>query len=251
MTSSRVTRKNRAWWDSTSTGYQDAHGDRIEIEALAWGVWRIPESALRVLGDLRGLDVLELGCGGGQWTTALLRDGFRAFGVDFSAAQLGSARERARRLGTATPFSQGDAEQLPFADASFDVVFCDHGATSFARPEAAIAEASRVMRAGGLLAFCMSSPIRDLCWKDADDVVSDRLQRDYFSLYALEDDQAVCHQLAYGAWIRLFRQNELSVEDLVELRAPEDATTSYDDFAPLAWARRWPGENIWKLRKTS
>jgi hypothetical protein len=55
--------------------------------------------------------------------------------------------------------------------------------------------------------------------------------------------------LPYGEWIRLFRANDFEVEDLIELRPPARATSTYDFYAPRTWARRFPGENIWKLRK--
>jgi hypothetical protein len=58
-------------------------------------------------------------------------------------------------------------------------------------------------------------------------------------------------QLGHGEWIRLFRANGFEIEDLVELQAPEGATTTYDDFVPYKWARRWPAEQIWKVRKLS
>jgi SAM-dependent methyltransferase len=242
--------RSRRYWNGISDDYQRAHGEAIEREALAWGVWRIPESELGVLGDLAGRDVLELGCGGGQWTGALARAGVRVFGVDFSERQLAYARARCRGgPGRRPPLVQGDAERLPFGDACFDVVFCDHGATSFAEPGRAVAEAARVLRPGGLFAFCIASTLRDLCWDPATDVTSERLARDYFSLYEMHDGESVCYQLPYGAWIRLFRGCALVVEDLVELQAPEGATTSYADYVPYAWARRWPAESIWKLRK--
>jgi hypothetical protein len=101
-----------------------------------------------------------------------------------------------------------------------------------------------------LFAFCISSPIRDLCWNEPVDPISTELKRDYFTMHALDDgDDAVCYQLPYGAWIRLFRRSAFEIEDLIELQPPEDATTTYDDFAPREWARRFPAENIWKLRK--
>jgi hypothetical protein len=70
-------------------------------------------------------------------------------------------------------------------------------------------------------------------------------------LSRLEDDQAVEYQLPYGAWIRLFRSHRLVVEDLVELRAQADSTTTYSEFAPRAWAQRWPAEHIWKVWKAT
>ena len=52
-----------------------------------------------------------------------------------------------------------------------------------------------------------------------------------------------------GAWIRIFRQNGLSIEDLIELRPPPDASTTYGGYASVEWARDFPGEHIWKVRK--
>jgi SAM-dependent methyltransferase len=146
---------------------------------------------------------------------------------------------------------QGDAESLPFRREAFDIVFCDHGATVFASPQATIPEVSRVLKPTGLFAFCMSTPIRDICFDPAVDAVTTRLAADYFGLATLDDGQSVEYQLPYGEWIRLFRRHQLVVEDLIELRAPAQATTTYPDFVPVEWARKWPAEHIWKLRKTA
>jgi len=242
--------KNRRDWDLSSDAYQASHGEELERTALAWGVWRVPESELRVLGDLTpGSEVLELGCGAAQWTLALLEAGVHASGIDLSIGQLSHARRAAAARGLAPWLTLGDAEQLPFADACFDIVFCDHGATSFTQPARSLPEAARVLRPGGLLAFCMSSPLRDLCVDDASDEVGNALRHDYFGMHALPDDDGICFQLPYGEWIRLFRRCGLEVEDLIEIQAPEGATTPYEGYVSPEWARRWPAENIWKLRK--
>ncbi len=47
----------------------------------------------------------------------------------------------------------------------------------------------------------------------------------------------------------LFRDHDLAVEDLLELRAPKRATSTYADYVDHDWARRWPAEEIWKVRK--
>jgi hypothetical protein len=78
------------------------------------------------------------------------------------------------------------------------------------------------------------------------------LRRAYFemgrTMYPDPAGPTVEWQLPYGAWIRLFRENGLTVEDLIELRPGPDAKTTYD-YAPLDWARDYPGEHIWKVRK--
>jgi len=241
--------KNRHFWNRTSDDYQRRNAATLDRAPLAWGVWRIPESEISALGPLEGRRVLELGCGAAQWTLALRERGVRAVGVDLSERQLVHANRLSRARNASACLVQGDALSLPFADGSFDVVFCDHGAATFAPPSGIVPEASRVLAAGGLLAFCMSTPVRDICEDLAAGVVTERLLVDYFTLGPLDDGSSVTYQLTYGEWIRLFNRHSLVVEDLIELQAPPGATTTYSDYVPLAWASRWPAEHIWKVRK--
>ena len=75
-----------------------------------------------------------------------------------------------------------------------------------------------------------------------------RLRGSYFGLRVWDSGAGtVDFQLPYGDWIRVFRANGLVVDDLVELRAPKDATSTYG-WDPR-WARRWPAEQIWNLHK--
>ena len=171
-------------------------------------------------------------------------------GLDLSDRQLAHARRLSGEAEQRVRLVQGSSERLPLRNASFDVVFCDHGALSFARPEPSVAEAARVLRPGGTFAFCMASPLLEVCWDNESDAASERLQRDYFGMHRIEEPGgAVSHQLVTGDWIRLFRAHGFVVEDLRELRPDPDAETSYTTFAPREWARRWPAEHLWKLTK--
>lgn len=200
-----------------------------------------------VLGDVAGLDVLELGCGAAQWSIALTRRGARCVGLDASTRQLEHARRNLAQAGMEFPLVHSSAESVPFDDAAFDVVFCDHGAIGWSDPLVLVPEAARVLRPGGLLAFSMATPFLDCFY--AGDRLHDALQQDYFGMHTFEDaDGTTQYQLPYGEWIRVLRRAGLEVEDLVELQPPEGATTSYD-LAPLAWARRWPAEHVWKARR--
>ena len=133
-----MTNKNRASWNKASDAYQEAHGRLLDEKPLAWGVWRIREADLDVLGVVKGRDVLELGRGAAQWTIALIQSGAQAVGIDLSERQLDHARDRFNASGMAMPLVHGDAQSLPFRDESFDIVFCDHGATVFTPPEVTI-----------------------------------------------------------------------------------------------------------------
>jgi ubiquinone/menaquinone biosynthesis C-methylase UbiE len=213
-------------------------------------VWSIPEPELRVLGDVRGKDVLELGCGAAQWSIALAGLGARCVGLDNSERQLDHARRAMAAAGVEFPLVHASAESVPLPDASFDVVFCDHGATSFADPERTVPEAARLLRPGGLFAFNAESALHFLCWDEAADAVTDRLQNAYFEGLRAEDaDGAVNFAYPTGAWIALFRANGFVVEDLIELRPPEGARTTYGTYVTYEWARRWPAEQIWRVRR--
>lgn len=238
-------RLNRYYWDQESGRYQVEHADQLDAAPLAWGVWRVPEQEIKALGDpARYGRVLELGCGGGQWAIALARAGAEVIGLDLSSAQLGHAATGARRAGVRVPLVHASAEVLPFPDASFDLVFCDHGALTFADPDHSIPEVARVLRPGGRLVFCGSSPLRAACL-DRDWKVRARLHRPAFETMRLADDHSVDYVLSHGETIRRLRAAGLDVVDLIELRAPEGASTTYPWFVPYEWARQWPAEDVW------
>ena len=241
---------NRAAWNAKSDAYQAHSGPQLAASGgMAWGVWQIPEAELRVLGDVAGRDILELGCGAAQWSIALARAGARPVALDLSDRQLQAAARLQAEAGVAFPLVHASAESVPLPDAGFDVVFCDHGAMTFADPYRTVPEAARLLRPGGLLAFCHGSPILDLSWPADADEAGDRLVRDYFGLHRMEFPDEVSFQLPYGEWIRLFRANSFEILDLIELRPSPDATSTYRGDAERDWSRRWPAEEIWRVRR--
>ena len=242
-------RRNRAFWDADADDYQSAHGELLAARPKAWGVWRIPESELSILGDVAGADVLEFGCGAAQWSLALTRDGARVVGLDQSRAQLAHARTLMRAADVDFPLVCASGERVPLAAESFDIVFCDHGAMSFCDPYRSVPEVARLLRPGGRLAFAHSTPWGYLTYDAKRDSVSRRLRRPYFGMHIDESGEGtVDFHLPYGSWIRLFRAHDLVVDDLVELRAPKHARTTYGWDA--RWGRKWPGEQIWKVHKS-
>jgi SAM-dependent methyltransferase len=243
-------RKNRGGWDRHSDEYQAKHGPQLNRwDRAGWGTWSVPESRLQVLGDPEGLDVLEFGCGAAQWSIALARLGARPVGLDLSVRQLEHARRLMAEAGVEFPLVNASAEAVPLPDASFDIVFCDHGAMSFADPYRTVPEAARLLRPGGQFAFNHHSPIQTICWPLEAEEVGEQLALDYFGMHAIDDGEDVSFQLPYGEWIRLFRENGFAIEGLIEPRPEADATSSYRSATELAWARRWPAECIWRLRR--
>ncbi len=241
--------RNRAYWNRTSDEYQERNKEFIGRAEPRWGVWQIAESELQILGDISGKDVLELGCGAAQWSILLARQGARPVGLDNSERQLDHARELMAEAGVDFPLVHSSAEEVPLADESFDVVFCDHGALSWSDPYTTVPEAARVLRPGGLLAFSTTSALAAICWSEENDMVGPALKHDYFGLHSFDEGEGVNYQLPYGEWIRLLRANGFVVEDLIEPQPAADATSTYWEPDERDWARRWPSESIWKARK--
>lgn len=242
--------RNRAAWNASSDEYQERHGGQLaDSGGLAWGTAQIPETELHVLGDVAGLDILELGCGAAQWSIALAQRGARPVGLDLSERQLEHARTLMAEAGVRVPLIHASAEAVPLPDASFDIVFCDFGAMTFADPYRTVPEAARLLRPGGLFAFSHESPIATICWPLDADEVGEQLVLDYFGMHAIDDGENTTFQLPFGEWIRLFRANGFVIEDYLELQPGPDATSTYRSAASLAWARRWPAEAIWRLRR--
>ena len=240
--------RNRAFWDGFADEYHERNADFIAA-GLAWGLWQIPESELQVLGDVAGKDVLELGCGAAEWSRALLAAGARPVGLDNSEKRLDYARRLNEEARVEFPLVHASAEEVPLADASFDIVMCDWGAMTFADPYETVPEVARLLRPKGLFAFTCASPLGRVAFDEAEDIFTERLERDHFGMHRWDDGETVEFILTQSDWIRLFRANGFAIGDLVEVRPPEGATSTYRTEAETAWARRWPMEQIWKVRK--
>jgi len=102
--------------------------------------------------------VLDVACGTGNTAIPLARRGAVVTGVDIAPNLLMQARERAAVEGLAITFDEGDAEQLPYPDASFDAIITMFGAMFAPRPELVAAEFARVLKPGGLLAMANWNP---------------------------------------------------------------------------------------------
>jgi SAM-dependent methyltransferase len=247
-------RTNLASWEADSADYQARNRAQLNRwDLLGWGTWDIREDDIHALGDVGGLDALELGCGACQFGIKVAMRGASVIGLDFSANQLSAAAESFDASGVRFPLVRASAEEIPFADGSFDLIFCDHGATSFTDPRITIPECARVLRVGGMMVFNTATPFISACWGDDDELPGRELRRPYFDSgrRVLEEETGpfVEWRTTYGEWIHVFRASGLLIDDLIELRPPVDARTTYTDYASLEWARDFPAEHIWKVRK--
>jgi len=243
--------RNRELWDRQAPQYAEMGRRAWSREQPTWGIWRLPEEEIRALPDVAGKDVIELGCGTAYWSAWLARRGARVVGLDNSPRQLETARALQREHRLSFPLIHGDAEHVPLRDARFDFALSEYGASIWCDPYLWVPEAARLLRPGGHLVFLKNGTLFALCAPDGDEgQATDRMVRDYFGLHRLEwsDDNSVEFTLPIGEWIRLFRANGLEIRDLLELRPPAGAASGSRWVTP-EWARRWPSEEIWRLRK--
>src|SRR5207302_4846174 len=174
---------NIAQWTRTNREHTDARAreawDRADI---SWGVFGVPEASVGCIGEVRGLDVVELGCGTAYLSAGLARRGARPVGVDPTPAQLATARRVMGETGIRFPLVEAPAEAVPLPDASFDLALSEYGASLWADPARWLPEAARLLRPDGRLLFLTNSALAHLCTPDTDDEpITSTLRRPQFA----------------------------------------------------------------------
>lgn len=222
-------------------------------DELTWGIFGIPEADVDALGDVSGLDVVELGCGTAYLSAWLAKRGAKPVGVDPTPAQLETAREMQTEFGLEFPLVEAVGEDVPLPDESFDLAVSEYGASIWADPYRWIPEAARLLRPGGRLVFLRNSTIMTLCMH-IEDNATETLQRPQRGLNRVEweDTGEVEFHLPPGELIDLLRDSGFAVERMIELYAPDGAEThAFYNFVTAEWARQWPAEELWVARKRS
>jgi SAM-dependent methyltransferase len=133
-------------WNSGDYGTFARYMEPGALELLA--NWQIPA----------GAHLLDVACGAGQIAIPAARVGIHATGLDLAPNWIEQARARAAAEGLIAQFDEGDAEQLPYPDASFDVVVSLVGAMFAPRPERVATELVRVCRSGGRIIMVNWTP---------------------------------------------------------------------------------------------
>ena len=239
-------------WTKVNREHTDARAqDQWAARDITWGVFGASDGSVGFpLGEVEGLDVVELGCGTAYFSAWLARRGARPIGVDPTPAQLETARRLQDLTGLHFPLHEAPAEAVPLPDASCDLVLSEYGASLWADPAHWIPEAARLLRPEGRLVFLTNSTLVYLCLPDAG-LATEQLQRPQFGMHDINwpGEDGIEYHLSHGHWIRLLRQHGFEIEDLVEVQAPAEALAhGYYDFVSAAWGRRWPAEEIWVAR---
>jgi len=244
---------NRALWAVVNERFTDAAAEGMWARPeMVWGLFAVPEATLGVLGDVRGVDVVELACGTAYVSAWLTRAGARTVALDLSAEQLATARRLQASCGPVFPLVQADAERLPLASGCADLVVSEHGAAAWCDPERWLPEAARLLRPGGRLVFLTNSHLSALSVPADGGVAGERLLRGYDEARRVRwPGGGVEFHPSHGDWVRLLRAAGFVVDAMHEVFAPDgDGEHSFYEIVSREWAGRWPAEELWVATRT-
>jgi ubiquinone/menaquinone biosynthesis C-methylase UbiE len=247
---------SRGWWDADADDYQAEHGAFLGDLDFVWCPEGLREADARLLGDVRGRRVLELGAGAAAGARWLDGQGAEVVAMDLSGGMLRQAQQASTRAGVRVPLVQADALALPFATSAFDVVCTAFGAIPFVADSGAVMrEVARVLRPGGKWVFSITHPMR---WIFLDDPGERGLVavHSYFDRtpYVEYDEHG---QLTYveqhrtlGDRIRELVGAGFVLRDLVEPAWPDGHDQVWGQWSPLR-GRIFPGTAIFVADKPS
>ena len=253
---SETVQANRSWWDGEAGDYYLEHGGFLGDADFVWGPEGLREADARLLGDVAGSYVLEIGAGAAQCSRWLAGRGAVVVASDLSMGMLRQGvllnRDAAE---PAVPLVQCDGLALPFADASFDVVFTAYGVVPFVADSATVMrEAARVLRPGGRFVFSTTHPMR---WSLSDDPgeAGLRVIQSYFDRTPYVEQDAggtatyVEHHRTLGDRVRELAEAGLHVSDVVEPEWPETNTSTWGGWSPMR-GRLIPGTAIFVAERS-
>lgn len=228
----------RTHWDRDAAAYIAEHLASLGVSRLQWGPEGLDEEEARLLGDVEGQTVLELGCGAAHGARWLQAQGATVIALDLSVGMLHEAHTLDAAAGTRTRLVQGAAERLPLAAGQFDLVVSAFGALPFVRDtERAFDEVARVLRPGGRCVVSVMHPVRWM-FPDDPDAGSLHVVTSYFDRtpYVEEDSSGAAvyaeHHRTIGDWVRAIRGSGLLLDDIIEPEWPEGRTERWGAWSP-------------------
>jgi SAM-dependent methyltransferase len=168
---------NAAAWDRHAAAYQA--GAQLPTNVAHYGPDIGTEADFRLLGDLKGKRVLELGCGGAQCSIAFAKQGATAIGIDYSAEMLAFAKRLCEREEVKVELRHGDLADLAFLRAdSIDLVFSAYAFGYVEDLNRVFRQVHRVLKVGAPLVFSLPHPAYDMINDDGEPALL--IRRPYF-----------------------------------------------------------------------
>ena len=168
-----MTKETKKWWEIASEDYQKECKIPIDIH---YGPGRPNEKELKVLRNLRGKKILEIGCGGAQCGIAMVKKGAKVTGMDISGEQLKFAKKLAEKNKVKIKLIQRDIVNLkPIKSKSQDIVFSAYALLYVHDLKKCFNEVYRVLKKKGIFVFSLDHPFESMV-----DKKTMKVRRSYF-----------------------------------------------------------------------
>ncbi|UCE13205.1 MAG: class I SAM-dependent methyltransferase [Candidatus Heimdallarchaeota archaeon] len=220
--------ENRLSWNRLSEYYQSS--TYISLDDIHYGPYSPGEKELNIIGDVTGLDCLELGCGGGQISIVLAKWGAnKVIGLDISDKQLEFAQSLAKKADVDVTFIRRNMENLSlFEESSFDLVISVHAISYVENILNVISETFRVLRTSGRFVFCTLHPIQFVLWEALEENTFEKIYpyftstRDSWDWINDKKQKIATFGQTYRRfeeWINGLITNDFEIERVIEPRA--------------------------------
>ena len=242
-------------WNKDAANWVEFAKDRWARDTPIWGCWENSEEELKLIpSDMTGTHAIELGCGTGYVSYWMSKRGAAVTGIDVSTKQLDTARNLAVLHKANIDFRERNAEDTGFPAATFDFAISEYGASIWCAPEKWLPEAYRLLRPGGALVFLGNHPISLICSPLDGTPADKRLHRPYREMWGADwtkvefEPTGICFNLTLSGWMELIMETGFAVGRYHELYAQKSAFGTRAAI-PAEWAKDYPVEQVWLLRK--
>lgn len=205
-------------------------------------------TTFKLLGNVKGKKILDLGCGPGLYNRRLSKMGADVKGIDLSKGLIKIAKEENPNL----DFVVGDAEKLPYKNSQFDIVLSTLVLGHLEKWDRALGEINRVLKKGGIFIFSNYNPVVERTKKTKWFFRSFREIKDYFKegwrfTTWKKDAKKIHHHKTYGTIIKLLVKNGFEIIDYEDCKPPKSSKRLY----PKQYKKtiNAPHFCVWKMKK--
>lgn len=210
-----MTKETKKWWEYSSESYQKESNIPIDIH---YGPGAPNEKELKLLGNIKGKKILEIGCGGSQCGVAMAKKGAKVTGIDISNEQLKFAKNLAKKNKVSITFYQGDIINLKqIKSNSQDLVFTAWALHYVDNLEKCFKEVYRVLKKEGVFVLSTPHPFYDTI-----DSKTLKLKRSYFNsgkhveIYSDKTKMFVFFDHTFSDIINSIVNSKLKIEKVIE-----------------------------------
>ena len=243
--------------DSSAIGWKQEDEEWIALaQSNDFRMFFIMPYTLEYLGDVRGMDILDLGCGEGGYSRELAAAGARVYSVDSSSFFIEYAAEKAlEECLDIRHFVRNSDDLYGIPEESFDRVLCSMMLMDCEDLQGTLREIMRVLKPGGKLVASVLHPCfygKEITWS-GDDTEKKVTVEDYFhpvlwerALYKDVDKPIIWRHRTLQDYVKAFVACGFSVTDLTE---PITTQNQIKKFPGLGWLQKIPLFLFWELEK--